>query len=943
MNQQSFFIGRQRELAALWEAFAQADRRQPIASLVYGEPGVGKTTIMNHFLSSLRSSHPDALVLTAACDPICPKPFQVINIILDTLCSQLQGMSSGQAPLYKLKYAEFLLRIFPELGQHKVLAPASTAETKAIDANEQLYMAFLGLRELITLLAESHPVVLFIDNIQWVDADSIRQLRSLLHPPGAPSICMLASLDTSTGTWDAKQEARQVAQQFPRNVSEIEVSTLSMEEARELSLSMLDASTGESNVPNERLAQDIARESRGHPLFIQQLISQMRTNNQWAFIPGQDLSQVLRNRLSTLKSSARNLVELVSVSGTHISQSNAATAAGLTSSELTQHADMLCRSDLLRTRDNHTVGDLAPSHECIRTITLDQLPVDERTRWHQRLAHALKDNESVEPELLSLHFEGAGDTASAAKYARIAAARAEEALAFDRAAGLYRKAVDGWSGDYEERRRLQIRLGDTLARTGRGYKAGQAFLNAVAGAEAHQALDLEQRAGEQLLRAGHIEDGLASMNRVLSSLGMRMPKTSRGALISLLFRRLQIRLRGLRFKERRESQLPAAQLVRVDTCRAVGQILSTIDHIVGADFNTRYVLEALSAGEIRRVLYALATEASFVAASGGIQSRYFRKIISEVESLLKRRDEPMARVYLATNVSLGAFMSGEWRIARESSEHAESLFGITAAGMTWEVTFIRSLILWSLYYLGELDEMAQRVPAVVQGALDRGDLYTASHMLMGLPNIVWLNQEGPQRARHHISAVMRRWSSKGFHLQHYYAMLAETNIDLYQGEGIRAYERISTDWPSLHRSLLLQLPSVGSEGRHLRARSALAAAVEADTLMQKSLLSQAEKDAKYLTRRKQGWTGALALLIRAAVANIKGDTKKAIHQLESAVKELETCEMRLYAAAAHLRLSKMISGEEGAAHLEKATSFMSKQGVSEPQQMAAMLLPGFTG
>jgi hypothetical protein len=716
---------------------------------------------------------------------------------------------------------------------------------------------------------------------------------------------MLASLDTSAGTWDAKQEARQVAQQFPRSVREIEVSALSMEEARELSLLKLNASTGEGNAPNDRLAQDIARESGGHPLFIQQLISQMHASNQWAFIPG-------------------------------------ATAAGLTSSELSQQVDMLCKSDLLRTSDNHSAGDLVPFHECIRTITLDQLPVDERTKWHQRLAHALKGNESVEPELLSLHFEGAGDPASAARYAQMAATRAEEALAFDRAAELYRKAVDGWSGDYEERRRLQIHLGDTLARTGRGYKAGQAYLNAVAGAEANQALELEQRAGEQLLRAGHVADGLASMNRVLSSLGMRMPRTSRGALISLLLRRLQIRLRGLRFKERKESQLPAERLVRVDSCRSVGQILSTIDHIVGADFNTRYVLEALSAGEIRRVLYALATEASFVAASGGIQSRYFRRIISEVESLLKRRDEPMARVYLATNVSLGAFMSGEWRIARESSEHAESLFGITAAGMTWEVTFIRSLIFWSLYYLGELEELIQRVPAVVQGALDRGDLYTASHMLMGLPNIVYLNQEGPQKARHHISAVMHRWSSTGYHLQHYYAMLAETNVDLYQGEGIRAYERISTDWPSLRRSLLLQLPSVGSEGRHLRARSALAAAVEADTLMQKSLLSQAEKDAKYLVRRKQSWTVALAMLIRAAVAYLKGDMRQAIARLESAVVDLEACEMRLYAAAAHLHLSRLVSGEEGAAHLEKAESFMSKQKVSEPQQMAAMLVPGFS-
>ena len=63
-------------------------------------------------------------------------------------------------------------------------------------------------------------------------------------------------------------------------------------------------------------------------------------------------------------------------------------------------------------------------------------------RRHARLAAALEAYEAADAEALAVHFHGAGERERAADFARGAAGRASEALAFDRAARLYRLALE---------------------------------------------------------------------------------------------------------------------------------------------------------------------------------------------------------------------------------------------------------------------------------------------------------------------------------------------------------------------------------------------------------------------------------------------------------------------------------------------------------------------
>ena len=75
--------------------------------------------------------------------------------------------------------------------------------------------------------------------------------------------------------------------------------------------------------------------------------------------------------------------------------------------------------------------------------------------------------------------------------------------------------------------------------------------------------------------------------------------------------------------------------------------------------------------------------------------------------------------------------------------------------------------------------------------------------------------------------AMRKWSQRKFHVEHWWAMLAERQIDLYEGRGADALRAIDQAWRALDGSLLLMCQLTLLEALHLRARAALAAAVEA--------------------------------------------------------------------------------------------------------------------
>ena len=144
----------------------------------------------------------------------------------------------------------------------------------------------------------------------------------------------------------------------------------------------------------------------------------------------------------------------------------------------------------------------------------------------------------------------------------MAADQAAAALAFEHSARLFRVALELHQGTHAQAGVLWRKLGDALANAGRGKEAAQVYAKAAETATAAETLELKRLASTQLLLSGEVEGGLALLRTLLRPLGLSMPRTARQAWLSLFWHRFLLKLHGLKFRKRDESQVSAMTLAQ---------------------------------------------------------------------------------------------------------------------------------------------------------------------------------------------------------------------------------------------------------------------------------------------------------------------------------------------------------------------------------------------
>jgi eukaryotic-like serine/threonine-protein kinase len=578
-------------------------------------------------------------------------------------------------------------------------------------------------------------------------------------------------------------------------------------------------------------------------------------------------------------------------------------------------------------------------HDRIHETVTSHLSARALQEHHRSLAQTLAAVGRADPETLAIHFEGAGENDQAGHYYALAADQAAQALAFDRAAKLLRKSLEIRRLDETARRDLQARLGDALANAGRGLEAAHAYQQAAQGAAAAVALEMQRRAAMQALISGHIDEGLAALRTVLDAAGMKLARTPGRALLSLLWRRCLLRLRGLGFKERDTTQIPADRLGRIDICWSVAVGLSIVDTIRAADFQTRNLLLSLQAGEPYRVARALAWEAAHVANLGGPAQRRTARLLEAAEALARRLNHPHAIGMAILSRGIAGYMEGRWQSGRVYSEQAETIFRDRCTGVAWELDTSHSFALWSLFFLGEVAELVRRLPALLKEARERGDLYAATNLGTFVGHLTWLAADDPDGARNDLREVMQNWSHQGFHVQHLTGLMGRLQIDLYRGDGPAAWKCITEEWPGLKRSLFLRVQVVRAFMTHLRARSALAMAVHSKR--PNAMHRLALHDARALERERMPYARAMAQLVRAGVAAARGRKAQALALASAAAAGFEAADMGLFAAAARRRQGELTGGPDGQELIRRADAWMAGQEIKNADRMAQLHAPGF--
>ena len=924
---ESRFVGRRWPLEVLRESFQATREGRAAGVYVCGPSGIGKTALVRSFLDRL-PARDSTVVLVGRCYENESVPYKALDGVIDSLSQYLAGVAPDFAATLVPAETPALARVFPVLLRTKAVADLPPAEPGA-DPVVLRRRAFAALREILARICAVHPVVIFIDDLHWADADSAVLLEELLLHANAPAVLVVACFRTEE--MSAKPFLRTLLA-GGETITPLPLAPMTDAEARELIETVVPKG---SPMPRDDVAK-IAREAEGNPFFLEQVARHV-VFHRGGRSEGSTLAEMVDGRLAVLPSGARDFLETLALCGRPMRPPLVAEAAELAADERPM-VGLLRSANFLRSSGSGERVEVY--HDKIRETLVAQLAPDVAARRHLRIAQTLAARAVDDAEALFAHYRAGGDREQAAAYAARAAEKAGAALAFDRAAMFYRHALELAALPQPE---WKEGLAAALANAGRPAEAARAFLEAAGHAHGAARLNLQRRAADQFLIGGHIDDGVGVMRAVLEAAGMRLPGSAPAALASLLLRRARLRWRGWRFAEREASNVPPDVLLRVDICWSVMTGLSMVDNLRAWDFNTRHLLLALEAGEPYRIARGLAAEAVFHATRGSAAGQRPAAFIERAATMAERIGHPHAIALSTLMDGMVAVFNGRWKRGAELCDRARALLR-ECVGVTWELNIAHGFLYGSLLYQGQLPDVARRLPAALASARDHGNLYLEAELRTRQLSLVLLAADNPEEADRQSLEVMDRWWRGGFTRQQYSHVLGRGMAALYRGDAAGAWGVVVENRRVLARTLLLRLQLVRIEMAYLRGRSALAMAAAARSgrfWSRRRFLAIARGEARRLAREKVPWADGFSAVLRAGLACLAGDAGESERRLADAVRIFDQADMQLYAAGARRRLGLLQGGERGSRLARQAEEWMTTQGIRNPRFMTRMIAPGF--
>ncbi|WP_027398354.1 AAA family ATPase [Anaerovorax odorimutans] len=175
--------GRDKEIKKLLNIFARSVKRGAELVFVSGYSGIGKTAIVNELHKPILKSH--GIFLSGKCDQYNKNvPYSALFNALDQFCNYVLSDSEDEVKNWKKKIldslgdnGDLLIEVIPKLkliiGNQPKLVKDSI-----IEVQNKFSIALQNLLKAIS--SERHPIVFFIDDLQWIDVDSLELFEKII-------------------------------------------------------------------------------------------------------------------------------------------------------------------------------------------------------------------------------------------------------------------------------------------------------------------------------------------------------------------------------------------------------------------------------------------------------------------------------------------------------------------------------------------------------------------------------------------------------------------------------------------------------------------------------------------------------------------------------------------------------------------------------------------
>jgi tetratricopeptide (TPR) repeat protein/predicted Ser/Thr protein kinase len=914
------FVGRARELSALREGYAAIRRGHHALIRIHGQPGVGKSALLGRFRGELPAQD-NAVVLAARCHERESVPFKGFDGVADALVGYLRGLPRNEASGLMPRDIHLVVQLFPVFEGVSAIRDVPRRHAPVADPREARLRAFAAIKELIARIADKQPLVIVIDDLQWGDVDSARLLSNLVAPPERPALLLVLCYRADEAeTSPTLRETLRMMQASGERGTEIAVDPLPAEDAELLAAQLL----GTEGTAAQTAARTIAQRAEGHPLFMAELARVLKVRDRDEQ-PLPSLIDTLWQRVVRLSDSARALLETVAMAGQPLSSSLCFEAAGLGGSGI-DALRVLRAEQLVRAGDQ---GDINVFHDRIRDTVFQRADAATVRMRHLALARSLERAPDSDPEALARHFDAAEEREPAARYAAVAAEAAMEAFAFDRAASLYRMAIDRGGAAAPGSGALREKLAHALLNAGYNLKAGEAYLEAAASAEGDRAVDLERRAAELLLRIGDIEVGYEVLDRALAAVKESLPASLGRARFETMRHVIGMRLRGMRFRERDEGSIPPGALLRLDVLASAVKGLEPNDPPRSIAIAQRFARMALDLGEPRRAALGLMQAAFGLSGFRRARPPVVDEILDSAEAIGRRLSDHAILGEALLVRSLTHFAFGNWPRCAELGEQAAAILAGQCVGMADEHRQAVLNSAGSHLRCGRLVEARRLSDALLLDAIERGDPVVEKNVYLGGLAPLSMAADEPRAALDLLSRVPMENRCISVMLR------AETEaaIHLYLGRPDDAVQAWRCRWSRLEEMGVLTVAGF----RVIIVRS-LATALLASRESPREV-REAARWTRSIRRFRFPYAAAAHAGLRGCLALCRGKHARAASLFDHAAALYDEASMVLDAAAYRYRRGQLVGGDEGAALIAAAESELRVRGIVCPERWVATVVP----
>lgn len=930
-------VGRDHELAQLDLALSRARRGHPMVVRIEGESGLGKSALLRQWLTGAAAL--ECQVHFGRCYQGELVPFSGLDEILQGLFPTSERETAPTLDAAQIAVMRTLL------GERAPYRPAATPSVESLwdraDGDQPLPPDNLVRRRLLgqaifktmTTLAAGKAVLIAIDDAQWAAPETVALMADLLRADWPETFTLVVSLRTDE---DGHQAWRELGGEV------IEVVPLSTAAARQL-VESISGPTHEHRDRDFPLAQGerterVLRDARGHPLLLALFAAfASRRHHGELTLAGlvddlwQDLDVSQQTLLTTIAAAFGTVPTHVILAASRVDAP-------------TDQLRALFALGLVR-RVGRTGTRLVIAHDRIGMAIAARVP-DMMRACHLALARVLETTPGVDPELPVSHHLAAGADAQTTGLIIRAARHLRDTLAFSRAAQLYRVAIafltDTSSpfADLTLARELELELVEVLIAARRNLEAAR-LLQALA--KEGDRPTLIGRAAIELIRVGHIDEGFELAREVLNSLGVKVSKRRMSVLPLIAWHRLRLALRGDGFRLRRPEEVPSSLLRRADWCQGLGTVLSVVDTMKGFQVHNQGLLAALAAGEPARLSRALAMEAGFrmAIASGRDPRGKVRRLLETARVLAQGSRDPRSIGVVDLMEGSTRWAAGDWEGTSMCIERGLSHLQRHCQDIAWEVNFGQSHLLDAISWLGRMREHRRRLEAELADAHDRSDLYAQTlYTVRDLPT-ARLVEDRVDEARA-CSEALTRWVNRGFQVEHMADLYQQTDVDLYRGRGLEAYERVCARWGELTRHQLMSVAAFRVEMKSLFGRAILGAFHEASPSLRQHLKRRLVRLAHELVRERESVRrDVFAAVVIAGAEQIRGRPEEARLALEAGCMAADKAGMQLHKAALSIALGRVVGGDEGQSLQSGAIGWMRSEGFVRPERYAPVLGPWF--